>query len=236
MTAVPAIAITGGVRKAYGGLRPLRLQALSIAPGERVELAGLDGPAAEVLVNLITGASLPDDGQIRVFGRLTSDVADGDAWLASLDSFGIVSERAVLLEGAALAQNLALPFTLDIDPLSADTLARVRAQSAACDIAPEWLDQPAGGLPSPVRVRAHLARALALGPRVLLMEHPAAALPPAEREAFGEVLRRVAEARGLTVLVLSKDAAFPAAVHRTLTLEPGTGALSDAHARRGWFR
>jgi ABC-type transporter Mla maintaining outer membrane lipid asymmetry ATPase subunit MlaF len=223
------------VRKGYGALRPLRVQSLRVAQAERVAIAGIDAPGAEIMVNLVTGASLPEEGEIRVFGRRTADVADGDAWLASLDRFGIVSERAVMLEGATLAQNLALPFTLEIDPVSADTRARVTHLAAECDIAPEWLDQPAGELPPGVRVRAHLVRALALGPELLLMEHPTATLPEADGPAFGAVVRRVCAARALTTLMISMDAPFSAAAaDRALALEPATGALKD-QSRRRWF-
>ena len=64
----PALEITG-VTKSYQALRPLRLQSLTVAPGECVAISGVDAGAAEILVNLITGATLPDEGQIRVFGR-----------------------------------------------------------------------------------------------------------------------------------------------------------------------
>ena len=106
-------------------------------------------------------------------------------WLASLDGFGIVTDRAVILEGATLAQNLTMPFTLAIDPIEPETLERVVRLANECDIAPQWLDQQGGSLPPAVRARTHLARAIALGPALLLMEHPAAALPEAERGAFG---------------------------------------------------
>jgi ABC-type transporter Mla maintaining outer membrane lipid asymmetry ATPase subunit MlaF len=231
----PTIALTG-VRKNYGALRPLRIEALQVAPGERVALSGLDAPAAEVMVNLVTGASLPDSGEVRVFGRRTSEVADGDEWLASLDRFGIVSERAVLLEGATLAQNLALPFTLDIDPVSAETLERVTRLSVECGIEAEWLDQPAAEVPAPIRVRAHLARALALGPELLLMEHPTATLGPGEARPFASVVMRVCDARALTTLILSMDAEFSAAAAgRVLKLEPASGELKGA-ARKAWFK
>ena len=94
----PVLEITD-VEKRYQALRPLRLQALTIAPGERVAIVGLDAGAAEVLVNLVTGAGVADRGTVRVQGRNNADIANGDEWLASLDRFGIVSERAVLLEG-----------------------------------------------------------------------------------------------------------------------------------------
>src|SRR3954467_6821167 len=106
-----------GVRKNYAGLRPLRLNLLTVAAGERVAVSGLDAGAAEVLVNLVTGASLPDEGRIEVCGRATDTIANGDEWLDTLDQFGIVSPRAVLLDGATLLQNLAMPLSLEIEPV-----------------------------------------------------------------------------------------------------------------------
>ena len=59
----------------------------------------------------------PTKGEVLVRDHSTAAIADGDEWLASLDRFGIVSPRAVLLDAATLLQNLAMPFTLDIDPI-----------------------------------------------------------------------------------------------------------------------
>ena len=64
-----------GVTKQYGALRPLRVEHLVVAAGEQVALLGFDQPAAEVLINLITGASLPDTGLVRVFGRSTAGIS-----------------------------------------------------------------------------------------------------------------------------------------------------------------
>ena len=61
-------------------------------------LLGFDRPAAEVFVNLITGASLPDKGAVVSLGRPTSAIADSDEWLAFVEQFGILSDRIVLLE------------------------------------------------------------------------------------------------------------------------------------------
>lgn len=226
-----------GVVKSYSGLRPLRIESLSIAESERVAIAGLDAVGAEVFVNLVTGASVPDTGEVRVFGRNTAAVADGDEWLASLDAFGIVTGRAVVLEGSTVGQNLALPFTLEIDPLAAETLARVRRLADECEIAPQWIEQRAGEVPAEVRARLHFARAIALEPRLLLMEHPTANLPEADRVAFGALVARVADARGLTVLAMTLDPVFAAhASQRTLTLQPATGKLEAPRRRWGFSK
>ena len=234
MTTPPAIEIVG-VSKSYAALRPLRIASLAVAPGERVALSGIDAGGAEMLVNLVTGASLPDEGEVRVLGRRTADIPDGDDWLSSLDCFGIVSERGVLLEGSTVLQNVALPFTLDIDPVPADARRAVLALGIECDIPYDWLEQPVGTIPAAVRARVHLARALALEPQVLLLEHPTAAAPAADRKTFGGVVARVCEARGLTALAITFDSEFAAAAaHRTLTLQAATGHLVPA--RRRWRR
>ena len=232
---VEAVVEMSRVVKSYNALRPLRIAELAVASGQRVAIAGVDAGGAEVLLNLVTGASLPDEGEVRVFGRSTAAVSDGDEWLASLDRFGIVSERAVLLEGATLMQNLALPFALDIDPVPPETMARVEALAEECQIGREYLAERAGDVPAVVRTRVHLARAIALGPKLLLMEHPTAALSEADRNPFGSIVAQVCDARGLTMLAIAKDLAFAsAAAHETLTLQGATGRLIAA--RRSWWR
>jgi len=234
MTAEPIVEMRGVVKR-YNALRPLRIAELSLASGGRVAVAGIDAPGAEVMLNLVTGASLPDEGDVRIFGQSTSDVSDGEQWLASLDRFGIVSERAVLLEGATLTQNLALPFALEIDPVPPDTLARVEALADECEIARDYLAQRAGDVPAAVRSRVHLARAIALNPRLLLMEHPTAALEERARTPFGEMVARVCDRRTLTMLAVTQDLQFAtAAAHETLTLQGATGRL--VAARRSWWR
>lgn len=232
---VESIVELRGVVKTYNALRPLRIANLTLAPGARIAIAGIDAGGAEVLLNLVTGASLPDQGEVRVFGRHTAAVTDGDEWLASLDRFGIVSERAVLLEGASVAQNLALPFALEIDPVPPGTQARVEALADECEIPRGQLSLPAGDVPAAIRTRVHLARAVALDPRLLLMEHPTAALEAAERKPYGSTVAHICDRRALTMLAVTQDLEFAsAAAHDTLTLEGATGRLSAA--RRSWWR
>jgi ABC-type transporter Mla maintaining outer membrane lipid asymmetry ATPase subunit MlaF len=236
VTAAPVLRVSG-VHKSYSGLRPLRIQSLEVAGGERVAVGGVDAAATELLVNLITGASLPDAGTIVVFGRTTGDISNGDEWLTSLDRFGIVSPRAVILEGATLLQNLALPFTLQIDPVPEPVVAEVAALAAECGIAAADLGRAAGELPGHVRVRAHLARAIALKPELLIVEHPTVEVAEAERLPLANDIAAVAGGRGAAALVFTTDVEFAEAVaHRSLALQPATGALVPWKMKRGWFR
>jgi ABC-type transporter Mla maintaining outer membrane lipid asymmetry ATPase subunit MlaF len=222
------------LRKNYQSLRPLRMQDLTIAAGERVAIGGLDAGAAEVLVNLVTGASVPDEGEVAVLGHSTRAIADGDEWLASLDRFGIVSPRAVLLDGSSLLQNLAMPFTLQIDPPSPETAARARALGLEVGIDAQWMDRQIAALPADVRIRAHLARAIALDPALLILEHPTASLDRSDQPRLAADVARVTAARDLATLIISEDADFSrAAAQRSLWLQGASGELRPR--KRGFF-
>jgi len=222
------------VTRRYGALRPLRIASLSVAAGEHVSLGGLDAAAAEVFINLVTGASLPDAGVVRVFGEETREIPDGDAWLTRLERFGIVSARAVLLDGSTLLQNLALPFTLELDPIPAPVADRARALAARCGIAPELLEHRAGDLAADARVRARLARALALDPALVLIEDPTADVEPDCRDLLARDMAAACSAPGLSVLVVTNDEAFGRQVAvRSLLLHASTGAVRPRGKR--WF-
>jgi ABC-type transporter Mla maintaining outer membrane lipid asymmetry ATPase subunit MlaF len=221
-----AVLEISSLSKNYGALRPLRIAELTLVAGDQVALVGFDQPAAEVLVNLITGGTLPDSGSVRVFGRSTAEISDSDEWLAALDRFGIVSDRAALLESLTTIQNLAIPFTLEIDPPPEDVRRKAEAIASEVRLEPSALECRAGDLEPAARLRVRFARALALDPSLLLMEHPSSSLNRAEALLVGPDLRRAAEQRHLAALTFTADREFGASIaRRVLLLEPATGRL-----------
>jgi len=232
----PIIELTA-LSKDYHGLRPLRIEKLNLAAGELVAILGFDQPMAETFVNLVTGATLPDRGEVRVFGRQTTAIDDSADWLAVVDRFGIVSERAVLLDALSVIQNLAIPFTLDIDPPPDDV--RTRASLLAREVGlqeADWL-RSVSELDATGRLRIRLARALALDPNVLLLEHANAGLPADAGEALGADIRRIASRRGCALVALTAAPQFAAAVApRVLRLDAASGRLSERRRRWSFFR
>ena len=89
---------------------------LRVAAGEHVAILGFDQPSAEVFVNLVDRRVAAGRRRGRRARAATSAITDSADWLATVDRFGIVSERAVLLDQLTVIQNLAMPFTLDIEP------------------------------------------------------------------------------------------------------------------------
>jgi ABC-type transporter Mla maintaining outer membrane lipid asymmetry ATPase subunit MlaF len=222
------------VVKSFGGPQPLKISRFEFHAGDRVVLSGLDTLAAEMFMHVLTGAALPEAGRVEVFGASTDAITTDTAWLASLDRFGLVSNRAVLLDQSTVAENLALPLTLSIDPMAPAVRAEVEHMAADVGLAADRLDAPAGGMSPVERMRAHLARAIAIGPAVLLLEHPTATLD-GDAAAFGATLNTLSERRGLPWLAISNDEAFcRASGGRAMRLNMDSGDVRPAGG--GWRR
>jgi len=235
MTGAPLIELRGVV-KAYQSLRPLRIAEMVITATDRLALSGLDAGAAEMFVHLVTGASVPDEGTVKVAGRDTREIATDTEWLTSLDRFGIVTHRAVLLDGMSVAANLALPITIAIDPMSPEIRERVQGDAADVGLESAVLDSPVGGLNTEQRLRLHLSRAAANKPEFLLLEHPTAQLENAAAATrAGSVLRALSAARGFGWLSIGEDEAFADAAGATrLSVTPATGFV--VRKKSGWRR
>ena len=215
-----------GLVKDYHALRPLRIRELVVSPGTIVSLEGLDATAAETFVHLVTGATLPDEGDVIMLGKNTRAITDGDAWLKSLDAVGMVTVRGILIEAFSVLQNIAISFTLDVDPIDPRVAPEAGALARDVGIDPALFDVPAGKAGPEVQMRVHLARALALAPKLLIAEHASAPLPRHTVAAFGADLARVAQSRGLALVAVTADDVLAKAIGgRRLELVPATGDL-----------
>lgn len=225
IAAPPTLVDVRNLVKDHQALRPLRLRTLSVAAGDIVSLSGLDLHGAEALVHLLTGAMLPDVGVVRLFGHDTRAIPDGDAWLRSLDGLGLVSPRAVLIEAFTALQNIAMSFTLEVDPIDPRVGPQAAALAREAGLDAALADRPVGSLPPGAKIRTHMARALALAPKLVIAEHPTSALPRNEVTALARDLSHIVRARGLGLLVLTADDEFArvlGGVRRTLDAATGT--------------
>jgi ABC-type ATPase involved in cell division len=234
MTSAPPLIRFRDVVKEYGGAAPLRVRALTVTSRDRVVVAGLDAAAAETMVHLISGAALPDEGHVVIGGEDTREITTDTDWLLSLDRFGVVTRRAILLETMSVAANLALPLTTSVDPMSDDTRRAVEALADDVGLPRARLDLPCSSLNALDRLRLHFARALALGPALMLLEHPTGDLTDdRDRVEIARTLERISDARGVGWFALSDDDVFAASSGGTRwRLDRATGTLS----RHRWWR
>jgi predicted ABC-type transport system involved in lysophospholipase L1 biosynthesis ATPase subunit len=224
------------VAQDYGGLRPLRIKTFNLHASQRIALLGLDQTAGEALVNLITGATTPRTGEVRAFGRLTTDIPDSDTWLESLRAFGLLGVRTVLVEELTVEQNMAIPVTLDVDPLAEGLRAEVRQLAREVGLAEGVIGQRPAALTPLDLQRVRLGRALALAPRLLLAEHPTATLERADGDTLARDMSRIVAQRGMAAMYITADRAFAQhAADEIVMLKPATGELVSAVGWRRWF-
>ena len=169
----------------------------------------------------------PTRARSSSLGRPTSAIADSDEWLAFVERFGIVSDRIVLLEAMTVAQNLAISFDLESRAGAAgDHDARRERSPPKWASTPPALDTRVADAAPLLRSQIYLARALALDPAILVLEHPTANLSPDEAKAFAAIVSRVSERRGLTTIGLLMDEKFAKATGGRLLI------MAAGHRRR----
>ncbi len=214
------------VSRTYQGLRPLRISSLAVREGDVLTLGGIDANAAETFVHLVTGAALPEEGDVMLFGQNTREIGDSETWLKTLDGLGMITARGVLIGAFSVLQNIAMSFTLDVDPVDPRVVPQVGALAREVGIAADALDVPAASVGADVQMRVHLARALALAPKLLIAEHPSAGLPRDAVAAFGADLARAAQARRTALLAITADDLLARAIGgQRFELNGATGEL-----------
>ena len=129
-----------------------------------------------------------------------------------------------MLEGLTVVQNLALPFSLEIEPPNDEIRRRAIDLAREVEIEDALWDARIADLEGSTRVRVRLGRAVALEPSLLLVEHPTAAVAAADILDLGQTVRKVAERRRIAAIILTADRRFAAiAASRVLTLAPASG-------------
>jgi ABC-type branched-subunit amino acid transport system ATPase component len=187
-----AILEAHGVAKRFGGVIAVHDVDLDVREGELLGLFGPNGAGKTTMFNLIAGAILPDAGRVLLHGRdITREPAWRRARLGIARSFQIVRPfRALTVLENLLAAIPAHGETNDAARALA-LLRRVGLEARARD--------PAGDLTLGMLKRLEVARALAVGPRLLLLDEPLAGL--AAQEA-ADLLRTVQALKGRTAIVM----------------------------------
>jgi branched-chain amino acid transport system ATP-binding protein len=196
------------VMKAFGGVRAVDGVSLTVRSGTVHSLIGPNGAGKTTVVNLVSGFDRPDAGTIELFGEPITGlgaVAIARRGLArTFQTPQLFDELSVLdnvLVGAVGPRLGWLPLAL-LGAGSDDAAAGARARESldAVGLA-EWAATLAAALPFGHRRRLEIARALAAGARVLVLDEPAAGLAPAEVETLNALLARL-RAGGLTVVLI----------------------------------
>jgi len=178
VTATGLLLEATGISKAYGAVVALRSASLAVRPGEVHALMGANGAGKSTLVKILTGAVLPDSGQITIRGNTRRVHSPDEARRSGLVS---VYQEPALIPDLDIRSNLRLTQT-PIEPF--------RHWLSELGIADLDLSMAARRTPLATLRIIDLARALAIEPDVLMLDEMTAALPANLTERVLEVIGR----------------------------------------------
>jgi len=188
------------VGKKFAGLTALENVDFAIEPGLVTGLIGPNGAGKSTLINAVCGIVPPSTGRVMIGGQPVAGMPVHDVPRAGL---GRTFQNIRLFKNLTVLENVRVAANSVARPAE-DTAASARAALAMVgltDLAPRI----ASTLPYGAQRRLEIARALALRPRFLLLDEPAAGMNPAETDALMEVLRRIRAEHQLGLLVVEHD-------------------------------
>jgi ribose transport system ATP-binding protein len=186
------------VRKAFGGVLALKGVSLEVRAGEVHALLGENGAGKSTLMAIAAGSLAPDTGVVEIGGEELTTASPSAARALGV---GVVYQRPAIAPDLTVLENLVLATPAERRP----SVSRARAWAAeqltriGARIDPQ---RRASELTSAEQQLVEIAKALSLGPRVLILDEPTAALSAAEVSHLFEQVRRIREA-GTAVVYIS---------------------------------
>lgn len=216
---MPPVLESIAVRKGYpsprGRVEVLRHVDLRVERAEVVAVLGPSGSGKSTLLHLLAGLDRVDGGEVLWDGRPVDPAAPGLAARRALH-VGLVFQHHYLLGELDVLENVTLPGRI----VGRRVQDEARSLLAAMGLGGRERDT-IHALSGGERQRVAVARALVLGPRVVLADEPTGSLDRASAHAVYGVLREAAIARDAAVLIVTHDEALVADADRHVRLDDG---------------
>lgn len=203
-----------GLTKSFGGITAARNVGFSISSGSIFALIGPNGAGKTTIFNLITGTLQPDQGVISLEGKQLVGLKPHQIAAAgitrtfqNLQLFGAMTVLENVVTGAYLKGRTGFAKSIFCRPGKSSEERRIKNE--AMELLDEVgladaADLPAAALPFGQQRLLEIARALASGPRLVLLDEPAAGLNSAETKVLAGYLKKLRN-KGLTMMLIEHD-------------------------------
>jgi len=196
------------VVKRFGGLTALDHVAFSVEVGERVAIIGPNGAGKSTLFNVLNGRLHADEGRVTLDG---ADITRAHAFSVVRHGVGRTMQITSVFPALDVRENVQMAVLARtrrtravLRPATAFGLAETDALLERVGLG-DRAGQLCGTLSHGDQKRVEVAMVLALRPRLLMLDEPAAGLPSAERHRLTDLIVRLVEAEGLTLLLSEHD-------------------------------
>ena len=191
---------------------------LAIRRGESVALMGPSGSGKTTLLNLIAGLDRASAGTVWVLGRSLSELSEAELTAFRADNLGLIFQQPHLIAGLSALENVIvarLPWEPRsvLEPRARDLLEGLGLGGR--------LNFPPGRLSGGEVQRVGIARALLVNPSLLVADEPTGSLDASATQEVLEILRRLKEDLGLTLVLATHDQEVAEAMDRVVRIAGG---------------
>ena len=207
------------ITKSFGPTQALRGASVAVDHGEILAIMGPSGSGKSTLLHCLAGIFSPDEGEVVFDGQRLGELSEARRTELRRTAFGFVFQFGQLVPELTTADNVALPLLLN----------RVRRRTAY-KTAGAWLDRlgigdkaanRTGELSGGEAQRVAVARALALGPKVIFADEPTGSLDSLTGEKVMDLLTGLSREAGTTVVLVTHDARVAAYADRVVMVRDG---------------
>jgi putative ABC transport system ATP-binding protein len=208
-------------------IHALRGVSFTIAPNEYVAVMGPSGSGKSTLMNLIGCLDTPSRGRYVLRGKVVSEMNDDELAAIRNREIGFVFQTFNLLPRATALHNVELPLVYAGIPKE-QRLAQARRALEMVDLADRMTHKP-NELSGGQRQRVAVARALVMGPAILLADEPTGNLDTTTGEEIMRLFERL-HAEGNTIILVTHEKDIADHAHRTIKIRDGK---IESDERRG---
>jgi len=191
------------LHKSFGEQAVLNGISLQVKPGETLSILGQSGTGKSVLLKLIVGLQVPDSGSICIHGKEIAGLPL-DQLNEIRKKIGFLFQNSALYDSLTVEENVAFPLRRHIK--MSDGERKKRVQELLSRVGMEQASQKMPGqISGGMQKRVGLARALALGPDILLFDEPTAGLDPITAAEIGELILELQKEHNMASIVVTHD-------------------------------
>ena len=191
------------VTKAFGERKVLDDVTFDVPAGGGFVIMGRSGTGKSVTLRHMIGLLRPDSGRVFIEDDEISALS-GPPLSDVRKKMGFLFQSAALFDSISVGENVAFPMRRHTRLRDAEIRQRAKQKLAAVGLESDY-DKMPGALSGGMRKRAGLARALALDPRILLVDEPSAGLDPITAEEIDGLLLNMKEDAGVTLVVVTHN-------------------------------
>jgi phospholipid/cholesterol/gamma-HCH transport system ATP-binding protein len=200
----PAIEVRG-LEMAYGSYVLMRDINFTVAPGEVMVIMGGSGCGKSTLLKYLIGLKEVEKGEVLYCGRSFSK-ATPEQQEEMQRTFGVLYQGGALWSSLTLAENVALPLE-QYTRLSSEEIREIVSMKLALVGLKGFEEFYPSEISGGMRKRAGLARAMSLDPALLFFDEPSAGLDPITSRRLDELILRLRDSLGTTIVVVTHELA-----------------------------